>query len=404
MMHQHLHGVVLQTSILIVLAALELMGSRARTVRKHCCHLLPMTQINALSVCAPVQGKSSKTFKDELGFVGSEEIIHRNNICLLSIVQSLETNINLDGTPDSTPDEQSPSKLQYSTAYDSMTNQAGIPGLTNQAWPPQQQPQQHPGHYQVNFPAASASMEAQSGSGQGGFGASNDSYWHQQHPQQQQHQYGGNAPSQHQGPGHLGVATRGVGPPGLLPSMGHQPGQQPPWQGNSAGHAPTAVIKQEPGVQHPFGSSFNNTSPFDPAASASMTNPHHHLSPTAASSSGGYPPHQPQPGQYGTFPLSVPSTGFPPSSNFPPKGASPSVGMSQYHQQGLTQQGPGGPPNQPHAGHQPQDPCQFSSFSILLLLYRSACADMLLCFFFAASLTLCWTIGFHTKPAQFHKM
>ena len=162
---------------------------------------------------ALAQGKSSKRFKDELGYVGSEEIIHRNNICLLRIIQNLETDGDLDGTPDPVPDEQSPVKLpQFSPQYGGMTNQTGIPGLTNQAWPPQQQEQQSSGFYLETYPPNSLPMpgQAEASGMQSGFGANNDSYWHQQQPQQSQ-QYGGNAQGQHQAAGHLGTTAPHAG-------------------------------------------------------------------------------------------------------------------------------------------------------------------------------------------------
>ena len=95
-----------------------------------------------MSCCLLLKGKSSKVFLDELGFVGREEIIHRNNICLLSIIQNLDSDTPQDGTPFmSADDEQSPVKLQP-THYGGMTHQTGIPGLSHTGWPPQQQQQQ----------------------------------------------------------------------------------------------------------------------------------------------------------------------------------------------------------------------------------------------------------------------
>jgi hypothetical protein len=38
----------------------------------------------AMTHCAVLQGVSSKDFVHELGYLGSEEIVHRDNICLLS--------------------------------------------------------------------------------------------------------------------------------------------------------------------------------------------------------------------------------------------------------------------------------------------------------------------------------
>ena len=320
-----------------------------------------------------MQGKSSKRFQDELGYVGSEEIIHRNNICLLSIIQNLETDGDLDGTPDPIPDEPSPMKLpQFSPPYAGMMNQTGIPGLTNQAWPPQQQEQHSSGFYQEPYPPNSLPMQGQMGASgiQSSSAGNNESYWHQQpqqpQQQQQQQQYGGNAQGQHQPAGHVGAAaTHGNTQAGLPPKQYYPPGHQQDWHANSGGNAPPGIMKQEQ-VQHPFGAPPNRNPTLGSASSAPISGSSYASSPMAFGASRSFPPQASPRAAYDPFPPHAgpaPSgTNFPPKSSFPPNSISTSAGMSQRtgtHQpqqahQGLANQAAAG---QAHAqGYPPQDP------------------------------------------------
>lgn len=140
-----------------------------------------------------MQGKSSKSFRDELGFVGSEEIIHRNNICLLSVIQSTDSDPNQDGVPVlPTEDEPSPAhapilaqpQVQAYQPQDYPMGNAGssgtnIPGLSNPSWPPQQAPQPY------QYPTGSQPMQSYGAYGVDGGQA------HQGHYQSQPPMYSG---------------------------------------------------------------------------------------------------------------------------------------------------------------------------------------------------------------------
>lgn len=310
-----------------------------------------------------VQGKSSKTFKDELGYVGSEEIIHRNNICLLSIVSSLNADPNQDGTPDPTPDEPPPTKVRL-PAYTSMTNQAGIPGLTNQAWPHEQQ---NFGFHQDSYTPASLPMQSQAGSpAQAGFPANSEAYWHRQpHMQQQQQQYGGNSQTHLQATGHLGAAAPHNAPQGgLAPGLHHQPDFQQEWHGIAGGHTPPGAVKQEPSVQQPFGAlpHRNPTLPSAPPAPKSS-----YASPSVPfGAEGKFPPGDSRHMPYDPFAqpsgLAPPGTSLPPNSSFPPNTTPARIGQSdiphppQHGYQGAPSQTSGAPPSQAYAsGYPPRD-------------------------------------------------
>ena len=64
-----------------------------------------------------VQGGLSKTFKDELGYPRSQEIMYRRNICLLGM--DVAQNLNVDPNQDGTPDAASPIKMRL-PAYTSV--------------------------------------------------------------------------------------------------------------------------------------------------------------------------------------------------------------------------------------------------------------------------------------------
>ena len=64
-----------------------------------------------------VQGGLSKTFKDELGYPRSQEIMYRRNICLLGM--DVAQSLNVDPNQDRTPDAASPIKMRLS-AYTSV--------------------------------------------------------------------------------------------------------------------------------------------------------------------------------------------------------------------------------------------------------------------------------------------
>ncbi|KAL3157182.1 hypothetical protein ABBQ38_001421 [Trebouxia sp. C0009 RCD-2024] len=304
-----------------------------------------------------VQGKSSKTFKDELGYVGSEEIIHRNNICLLSIVQSLDTDANQDGTPDPTPDEPSPMTVPP-PAYSSMSNQAGIPGLTNQGWP---QEQQNPGFQHDSYLPASLPVQSQAGSSaaQVGFGANSDMHW--EHQQQPQH-YGGNSQSEHQVAGHLGPAAPHSGPQGgLAPRLHHQPGHQQGWLGTSGGNTPSGSVgvKQEPGPPHAFGAMPHRhpntgSTPTAPTPTSSYAS-----SPMPFGAKGSLLPQDPQHAPHDQHPaMAPPSTGFPPFTTFPPGSTAIGTGVGPHNPpqayQGLPNQANGALSSQRHTPGYPQ--------------------------------------------------
>ena len=297
-----------------------------------------------------MKGKSSKTFKDELGYVGSEEIIHRNNICLLSIVTSLNADPNQDGTPDPTPDEPSPAKT-LPPAYTSMTSQAGIPGLTNQAWPHEQQ---NPGFQQDSYTPASLPMQSQAGSVgvQAGFGASPEAYWHQQPQLQQQQHYGGNSQVHPQAPGHFGAAAPHNAPQGgLAPGLHHQ--QE--WHGVPGGNTPPGIVKQEPGPKHPFGALPHRNSALASTSAAPAPNARYASPSMPFGAEGKFPPGDPQHAAYDPFPhssgLAPPGTSLPPNSSFPPTTTSARIGQSDLPHQ-MPRQGYQGTPGQP-SGAQP---------------------------------------------------
>ena len=190
-----------------------------------------------------MQGKSSKAFKDALGYVGSEEIIHRNNICLLSIVQTLDSDMSQDGAPSlSADDEPSPMKMPLSGMYGSMPNQAGIPGLSNPAWPQQQQQNLHSGYYQDGHQSGSLPMQNLEGNFPGPTGGSitGGQYW-------QQPQHGSNR-IQIQDQGHMGAGAFQDSQGGNYPPS-FPPGTQQGWHDNSGGNPPGGVVKQEPAAQ-----------------------------------------------------------------------------------------------------------------------------------------------------------
>ena len=307
-----------------------------------------------------VQGKSSKTFKDELGYVGSEEIIHRNNICLLSIVHSLSVDPDQDGTPDPTPDEPSSIKMPLPD-YTSMTDQAGIPGLTNQAWPHEQQ---NAGFAQDSYPPGSLPMQSQPGSsgGQAGFGANPEAYWHQPQLQQQAQHHGGSAQTQHQVAGHLSAAAPHSGPQGGLAPRPHH---QQAWHGSSGGNTPPGNVKQEPGLEHtalPHRNptlGYTSTAPVPNSSYASSCMPFN---------AGSFPPQDPRQAAYDPFPqssgLAPPGTSFPPKSSFPPSTSMgtgtgqlyPTHQPPQHGYQGLPNQAGGVPPSQAYSsGYPPRD-------------------------------------------------
>ena len=310
------------------------------------------------------QGKSSRTFKDELGYVGSEEIIHRNNICLLSIVSSLNADPNQDGTPDPTPDEPPPTKIPP-PAYSSMTSQAGIPGLTNQAWPHEQQ---NAGFHQDSYAPASLPAQSQAGTTgvQSGFGANPEAYWHQQPQvqQQQQQHYGGNSQIQPQAPGHLSAAAPHNGPQGgVAPGLHHQPVYQQEWHGISGGNTSLGIVKQEPGPQHSFGALPHRNPTLGSTSAAPAPNPTY-ASP-AFGAEGKFPPGDPRHVAYDPFPqsssLTPPGTSLPPNSSFPPTSTSARIGQSDLlHQppqqgyQGMPGQTSAAPPSQAYASGYPQ--------------------------------------------------
>ena len=332
-----------------------------------------------------MQGKSSRTFKDELGYIGSEEIIHRNNICLLSIVPSLSADPNQDGTPDPTPDEPSPTKLPP-PAYASLCSQAGIPGLSNQAWPSRDQ--QNSGYHQDSYPSGSHPMQSPAGStgGQPSFGANPEAYWQQQ--QQPQH-YGGNSQTHAQAPGHLGAVAPHTGPQGgLAPGQKHHTDYQQEWHGISGGNTPPGTVKQEPSLQPPFGAQPHRNPALGSASAASPLDPSYASSSLPFGVEGTFPPGDHHHMAYDPFPpssgLAPPGTSLPPNSSFPPAPISARMGHGEIPHQppqqgypGVPNQATGPPSSQAYASGYPQrdsksapagmrlDPCAQNNFVVL---------------------------------------
>ena len=293
-----------------------------------------------------MQGKSSRTFKEELGYIGSEEIIHRNNICLLSIVPSLSADPNQDGTPDPTPDEPSPTKLPP-PAYASMPNQAGIPGLSNEAWLSHDQ-QNTSGYRQDSYPPASHPMQSPAGStgGQPGFGANPETYWQQQQQQQQQH-YGGSTQAHSQAPGHLGAPDPHRGPQGgLAAGQKHHIDYQQEWHG-VPGVTPPGSVKQEPSLQPPFGAQPHRNPTLGSASAAPLQDPSYASSSLPFGVEGTFPPGDHHHMAYDPFPpssgLAPPGTSLPPNSCFPPAPTSTRIGQGEPLYQPPQQGYPGAP-------------------------------------------------------------
>lgn len=143
-----------------------------------------------------LQGKSSKSFRDELGFVGSEEIIHRNNICLLSIIQSTDPDPPQDGTPIlPTEDEPTPTRggpsYQPHQDFNMGSSETNIPGLSQPSWGMQpQQQQQPPPQTGYQYPAGSVPM--QTSQGYAGYGADSSQMYQQHYQSQGAPAYAGN--------------------------------------------------------------------------------------------------------------------------------------------------------------------------------------------------------------------
>ena len=255
-----------------------------------------------------LQGKSSKVFKDELGFVGSEEIIHRNNICLLSIVQNLDPDIIQDGVPSlSADDEPSPMKLSP-TGYGGMPNQASIPGLTDPAWSQHQQQGLNSGYYKEGYVPGSRPMQNQEGNFSGPMGglSETDQYW-----QQPQH---GNShfPSQGQSQGQMGAGALHDSHQGKYPPS-FPPGSQQGWQSSSGGNP----IKQEPAAQP---ASFGFPPQRNPSIGSGLDASSAH--PAASLLYGGTFP--PQDSHNHTHPPYQPSPGPPaPGGRLPPQSGAP---------------------------------------------------------------------------------
>lgn len=159
------------------------------------CHLAFAPCLLSHACVAALQGKSSKSFRDELGFVGSEEIIHRNNICLLSIIQSTDSDPTQDGTPTlPTEDEPTPTRgvqhPQPSQDYNMGVvgrSETNIPGLSQSSWTAQQ-PQ---AAYQ--YPTGSGAM--QSSQGFSGYGTDGGQMHQQQYQSQTTPTYSGTNPA-----------------------------------------------------------------------------------------------------------------------------------------------------------------------------------------------------------------
>lgn len=289
-----------------------------------------------------MQGKSSKAFKDELGFVGSEEIIHRNNICLLSVVQNLDADITQDGAPSLSADDE-PSPMKPSSAgYGGMTNQTNTPGLTNPAWPQQQQTPTA-GYYQESYAPSSLPIQNQEGSFPGPMGGAAEAgqYW-------QQPQYG-NSQHEGQGQGHMGAGALQDAHQGNYPPS-FPPGTQQGWHSGSGGNPPAGVVKQEPAAQSAsFGFPPHRSSNTGPVSSSVD-----HGSAYATSSlpyGASFPPQNTHNAAYSTYqPTSGPSvTGgkLPPNCGSMGVGSNSSMGY-QPHQQGFPAQAAFPPASQGH--------------------------------------------------------
>ncbi|KAL0031294.1 hypothetical protein WJX79_001058 [Trebouxia sp. C0005] len=303
-----------------------------------------------------VQGKSSRVFKDELGFVGSEEIIHRNNICLLSIVQNLDPDIIQDGVPSlSADDEPSPMKLSP-TGYGSMPNQAGIPGLTDPAWSQHQQQGSNSGYYKEGYAPGSLPMQNQEGNFPGPVGGLSETGQYWQQPQHGSSHFPGQGQNQGQMiAGALHDSHQGNYPPSF------PPGSQQGWQSNSGGNP----VKQEPDAQpasfgfppqrDPSMGSGPNTSSGHPAASLpyggnfppqdshNHTKPPYQPSPGPLAPGGRLPPHSGAPGSAGTATNMLYQ---PPQHSFPTQAAGPPSsqghGPAQSHRDSRGAPPPGG--------------------------------------------------------------
>ncbi|DBA68394.1 TPA: hypothetical protein ACH3X2_013697 [Trebouxia sp. C0005] len=303
-----------------------------------------------------VQGKSSRVFKDELGFVGSEEIIHRNNICLLSIVQNLDPDIIQDGVPSlSADDEPSPMKLSP-TGYGSMPNQAGIPGLTDPAWSQHQQQGSNSGYCKEGYAPGSLPMQNQEGNFPGPVGGLSETGQYWQQPQHGSSHFPGQGQNQGQMiAGALHDSHQGNYPPSF------PPGSQQGWQSNSGGNP----VKQEPDAQpasfgfppqrDPSMGSGPNTSSGHPAASLpyggnfppqdshNHTKPPYQPSPGPLAPGGRLPPHSGAPGSAGTATNMLYQ---PPQHSFPTQAAGPPSsqghGPAQSHRDSRGAPPPGG--------------------------------------------------------------
>ena len=258
-----------------------------------------------------VQGKSSKAFLDELGFVGREEIIHRNNICLLSIIQNPDADMTQDGVPSlSADDEQTPIKVQP-MAYGGMTQQTGIPGLSHPGWlqqPQQQLPGSDLGYYQDEYSATTTAMQQQNQ-------ALDNGSEYQQHWQQQQ-QPAEYVKSQYQshGQGQSGAAAPHAGQMG---ATALHAGTYPPsfpaesqqgWHGASGGNIPG--VKQESAAQPAFG--FPLQQNHSAATAASSLHPSMGHPPSSAAYGGNLPSQSAHPAGFNpaqpNYPAQVPSS------------------------------------------------------------------------------------------------
>lgn len=286
-----------------------------------------------------MQGKSSKVFREELGFVGAEEIIHRNNICLLSAVQNLGADILQDGAPSLSADDEASPVKPTPPLYLGVPHQTNIPGLTNPAWQQQQQqPQQNSnaGYYQDGYMPGSLPMQNQEGSFAGSVGGSteNGQYWQQQHGNNQfQSQGQGQGPM---GSGALQDSHQGNYPPSFPPAA------QQAWQGSSGGKAPAGhTVKQEPAFQsNPFGFVPQRVTATGPASSGldpssaypASPLPHGGHHPAQDSHNSSFPPYQPNSG------LSGPGGRLPPQSSAMGMSGNASSMPYQSHQHGFPNQ------------------------------------------------------------------
>lgn len=136
--------------------------------------------------------------------MGSEEIIHRNNICLLSVIQSADGDPSQDGTP-ILPTEDEPSPLRGGLApqglndYPMGNTETNIPGLSQPIWGMQQQQQPQLQQQQPQPQAAhqhpAGSLPMQTPQSYLGHGAGGNEAYQQQYQNQGASTYTGTTPN-----------------------------------------------------------------------------------------------------------------------------------------------------------------------------------------------------------------